>query len=1286
LAKALAVPIEERELFLQVVRGELNVDSLSLSGQPIIFSADGSEQFGGDSFSTGIQQIVNPYKGLRAFEEADADDFFGRDSFVTRLLDRLSAGSEKDQTTPEVRVNGRFLAVVGPSGSGKSSVIKAGLLPALRRGRLPGAHKWFIAEMTPGSQPLEELEAALLRVAVNPPTSLLKQFNEDQRGILRAIKRVLPNDPAVELLLFIDQFEELFTLVEDPDTRQCFLDGLLAAVSETGSRLRVVLTLRADFYDRPLLYPGLGELVRMHNEVVLTLTAEELTEAIRRPAERVGVTFEDDLVPVIVSEVISQPGALPLMQYALTELFDHCQNGLLTQAAYRQTGGVLGAPSRRAENVYSNLNLARREVTRQLFLRLVTLGEGVEDTRRRLGIPEMVGLVAQSVEGDVAASSGEQQEVREVLETFGKTRLLSFDRDPHSQNPTVEIAHEALLREWGRLKLWLNEVRAEVRLQRALGSAAGEWVTSGCDPSFLLRGTRLDQFESWAEETLLALNNQERDYLKASRSARDARQKVEQVRQTRLATLERRSRRILQALVSVLLVAMLVSLGLADAARRQANLATAQGLALAARMSLSVDHELSIMLALQSLETMYTTSGEEALRNALDSFRVRFSLEGDREFTSMAFSPRADRIATLDNNGFLQFWDVRNGDELFSKQIGDGGGYITYSLDGSRLVAGMSDGSILILDTLSGRIELPPLTGHTSWFNEIAFSPDGKVLSSVNNDGTFRIWEPTTGEAWLILESPPEGVLFGNALAFIPGSDRMLVSDSNGNNLIIDIQTGEVISSLPSHLNIRDLMSSHDVSPDGSWLAATSGNVPTIVDIWDLNGLLEGRTEHPLFSLEGHKNTIATVDFNPEGRILASGSFDSTVKLWQLSPNGGQELMTLNEHSGPIRKVRFSPDGSSLAAMSMDGKILVWDITSQGGGDLLTLVGHEDIVSSIAYNMDGSLLASAGFDGTVRLWDTVHGNLIHTFDHHQGMVYSVTFNPDGKYLASSGEDFTVRISEVASGKEIMIMKEHEDVHGHRSDYKVGGLFPGVMAVAFSPDGRLIASTGEDSTLRVWDFDTGSLLNTHAIHPNQNGGTNLAFSPSGDLLLIGTDGLNPENNVEGPSLAAIWHIDNGRELIILEDLPGRVWGIAFSPDGRLFALSGFGGFLTIHETNIGEELFSLTGHTSTIITVAFSPDGSRLVSAGVDLPKVWDIKKREVLFHLPGHSGYVTSLAFNPDGTRLATAGQDGTIRIYAIDLDELKAIALRRLTRWFTPDECRQYLNRTSCPPLNESP
>ena len=443
------------------------------------------------------EEISNPYKGLRAFEEADARDFFGRENFVKLLLDQLNERAGDNGANQEVLGQGRFLTLVGPSGSGKSSLVKAGLLPALRQGRSPGSEKWFMVEMTPGSHPMEELEAALLRVAVNPPTSLLEQLREGERGILRSVKRILPGDPQVELLLVIDQFEEVFTQVEDPSLRQRFLDGLLTAVSAPESRLRVVLTLRADFYDRPLLYPGFGELVRQHTEVVLPLSADELAEAIRSPAGRVRVAFEEGLVSTIVAEVNQQPGALPLLQYALTELFERRQDGLLTQAAYKTTGGVLGALSHRAEELYEHLSPTGQEVAHQIFLRLVTLGEGVEDTRRRALRSELEAVVARKL--NMGGDTPETEAFAHILETFGRYRLLSFDRDPLTRTPTVEIAHEALLREWGRLRSWIEASREDIRMQRVLANSAADWEQSGRESSYLLHGMRLDQYADWME-------------------------------------------------------------------------------------------------------------------------------------------------------------------------------------------------------------------------------------------------------------------------------------------------------------------------------------------------------------------------------------------------------------------------------------------------------------------------------------------------------------------------------------------------------------------------------------------------------------------------------------------------------------------------------------------------------------------------------------------------------------------------------------------------------------------
>jgi WD40 repeat protein/serine/threonine protein kinase len=1247
---------------------------------------------------------TNPYKGLRAFEEADAEDFFGRDGFVQLLIDRLAV--KGDSTSQEQPAQGRFLAVVGPSGSGKSSVVKAGLLPALRQGRLPGAENWFIVEMTPGSHPFEELEAALLRVAVNPPTSLLDQLVEDERGLLRAVKRILPADSQVELLLFIDQFEELFTLTEEPVIRQRFLDNLLEAVSAADSRLRLVLTLRADFYDQPLLYPGFAELVRLYTEVVLPLTTEELAEAIHRPSERLGVGFEEDLVPIILSEVAAQPGALPLMQYALTELFECRQNGILTYAAYQKTGGVLGALSRKAEELYSSLTPFQQEVARQLFLRLVTLGEGVEDTRRRVKISELESLLYDSSSYGADKTSSADQPAKVVLETFGKARLLSFDRQPHSHSPTIEIAHEALLREWKRLRKWLDEARTEVRLQRALNNAASDWSSANHDPSFLLHGARLAQFESWADETSLALNSQELDYLAASLSARDDQEKKEQKQREREARLERRSRQFLRALVIVLLLGMLVSFGMAGRARQaqffaeeealaraaaeaaavaqeeiarlEASLAFARGLAHAANSNLTQDPELSIMLALQSLESRYTPSGEEALRNSLHSSRLKYVIHSPSGFRSLDYSPDGSHFATISRDGLVQVWDSQDGSQLLSRKFELSGDQITYSPEGDRLAIGFSDGTLLVLDASTAE-PLLTLTGHNGWFNDIAFSPDGIYLASANSDDTIRVWDAHSGNSIYSFEAPAGQYQIANALVFIPGTSYLIISDNPGNNSIVDLDKGGEVLPIDKSIFPSIIISSRVITKDGSWLAAPSSFIGQTVGIWDLKAILEGRSEPLKVNLKGHTNSIENYDFSQDGRLLATGSEDTTIKVWNLETDGGEMLMTLSGHRGRVDNVRISPDSSTLASISHDNTLRIWDITPEGSREVLTLGKHVGQIRDLSYHPLLERLATASLDGKIRIWNVRTGELLHILDSHGRMVYSVAFSPDGKYIVSGGADFIIRVWEVDSGRLIMELTGHEDVEGINHNYQVGGAFPGVLAVAYSPDGSLIASTGEDSTLRLWDAHTGELLHVLPVHPSKNGGSTLAFSPDGTRIATGTDTHGPEGEGAGQSSLMVRETSSWKILFDINDLLIVIRGISFSPDGKLMAVSGDDGYLRVFDAFSGAELYSLT-HASTVLNTAFSPDGNYLVAVGAELTTVWDLEQREKLMSLPGHTDWVSSAVFFSDGRRLVTAGSDGTVRIYTMDLDELKSIAAARLTRWFTQEECRQYLLSDDCP------
>ncbi len=359
-----------------------------------------------------IVDTVNPYKGLRAFQEADALDFYGHDGLTGQLIAQLR--------------DSRFLAVVGSSGSGsgKSSVVKAGVIPALRQRAIEDSDKWFVAEMTPGTHPLEELELALWPIAVVPPPSLVEPMQRDPRGLLRTIRRILPDEDGAQLLLVIDQFEELWSLT-DPDRRQHFLDSLVAALSAPRSPLRVIVTLRADFYDRPLQYPPIAELFKQHTELALPLNRVKLTWAIQAPARRVGIEFDETVLAAILAEAHDQPGALPLLQYALMELFDARSGSKIERQAFDDIGGVLGALPRRADEIYVGLSPAEQAATRQLFLRLVTLGEGVEDTRRRVLLSELETLTLRDVETAIADPSFD-----DIVNQFGTARLLTFDHDP----------------------------------------------------------------------------------------------------------------------------------------------------------------------------------------------------------------------------------------------------------------------------------------------------------------------------------------------------------------------------------------------------------------------------------------------------------------------------------------------------------------------------------------------------------------------------------------------------------------------------------------------------------------------------------------------------------------------------------------------------------------------------------------------------------------------------------------------------------------------------------------
>ncbi|HTI29708.1 MAG TPA: BTAD domain-containing putative transcriptional regulator [Methylomirabilota bacterium] len=420
----------------------------------------------------------NPYKGLQPFGENDADDFFGRDGLVERLIASVEAGQ-------------RLIALVGPSGSGKSSVVAAGLIPRLRSGAIEGSDKWPVVSVPVGADPLGDVRAAVARAT----GSANKSRTAPGLGLAAP-------EPGRRVLLVLDQFEQLFT-VADEARRNEFLKGLAGELSDPDGQLTVVLTLRADFYDRPLQHPEFSAVFVPGVVHVLPMSAAELEAAVVEPAERVGVKVEPALLAELVTESVAGRGSLPLLQYALTELFEQRSGPVLTHAGYLALGGLRGVLSRRAEAVFLGLDADGQQIATQLFLRLVRLGRGSADFRRRLTLSELTDLQIDSVA------------LSKVLTEFGRHRLLTFDHDPATDEATVEMAHEALLTEWERLAGWIDRHRAALRRRDALLSAVDEWELSDRNVDYLLTGTRLAEFETWSREGSLQLTTREREFLEA---------------------------------------------------------------------------------------------------------------------------------------------------------------------------------------------------------------------------------------------------------------------------------------------------------------------------------------------------------------------------------------------------------------------------------------------------------------------------------------------------------------------------------------------------------------------------------------------------------------------------------------------------------------------------------------------------------------------------------------------------------------------------------------------------
>ena len=1254
-----------------------------------------------------LAELDNPFKGLRAFNEADSDNFFGRDNLVHDLLSRIGESANGRQDL------GRFLAVVGPSGSGKSSVVKAGLLPALRQGGVPGSEGWFITDMMPGTKPMAELAAALLRVAVQTPHNLLPQLQVDERGLLRVLDQVLPADDVTELLLVIDQFEEVFTLVADEAERTHFLDSLVTAVLDERSRLRVVVTLRADFVDRPLQYVDFGELVRQRTEFVLPLSPDELEEAISQPVTQLGLTLEPGLAAQIIRDVGNEPGTLPLLQYALTELFERREGAALTRAAYEASGGVLGALGHRAEEIFAELEPSAQETTRQLFLRLVTLGEGVEDTRRRVLLSELEGL---SVNSNPSSVNGEPSSVngspntgyRIPITAYGKHRLLTFDHDPATRDSTVEVAHEALLREWPRLREWLVESRDDVRLQRLLANEARGWEAAKQDPSYLLRGSRLAQFEGWAEETAIALTQNEAAFYQASITTRAHQELLEEARRQReletaqqLAETERQraqeqaqSAQNLRRRAVYLGVAMIVAVILAGLAglfsqqsARNEEIAV-ENAATAVAEGQRADEERDTALIAQE-------SAQEAA-NARATAQAQAEIEQERAEEEAAAARASQATAQTEANIRATAEAIaiqeretaeRQTQIAFSRELAAGATNnlesdpelsILLALQGIALARTLEAENVLhaAIQASSVRQTFVQEPGYGSTW--VTYNPNGQQIF-LSGAGGGTAWDVTTGE--LMYTYPvPEGDWI-NISDFSPDGSLLFLSGESWDGgtplpshvTILEAETGQKLVDFPAHDHYIQVVA---VSPDSKLFATFS--IDETVKVWDLEATLAegtGQLVHTLCCFEGG---LAKGNFSPDSEKIVTRTTGDThiATVWDIS--SGELLFTLD--STAVGGIDFSPNGNYLISSNTNGLINVWDATT--GHHLSTTLAHNGRpINEIVFNDDGSLVASTSLQ-EISLWRFSPDGLqeIQQFLGHDGAVHSAEFSPDGHYLVTADTgDGTALLWDItlAGRSEVNAIASHTAVNadlrliadgsqlvtvGEDNLLKVWDMASGDEVIALqahndriirmdaSPDGTMIATASDDGTIKLWAADSWELLATLDDHGTIEsnffkGVVDVVFSPDGSRLASG--GANGD--------IIVWEVSTGKLLSTITGHTNAAWDLVFSPNGKLLASASQDQTVKLWDSITGQHLFNINETFGAEFDLDFSPDGMHLVvgrrDQGLEMWKLpsnpWQATDEDVelVYSLKSQAGFIFSTSFSDDGSQIAVAGRSGIVEI-----------------------------------------
>ncbi len=1138
-----------------------------------------------------------PYRGLARFEQEDSRWFFGRED----VTDLLAAMADEPADLP--------LVLVGPSGAGKSSLLRAGLVP-----RLTGP----VGLMEPSDAPLAALRARLAQI---PATG-----DAVSGGAAR---------PAI----VVDQFEAIFTQCQDEAERREFV----TEIGELARTSLVILSLRADFYDHALRYPGLAAALQVRQVVLGSMTEEQVRRAITEPARLARLDVEDGLVGLLLRDLAPpdaakthaayEPGALPLLSHALLTTWEHSRGGLLTVADYLASGGIRDALTRTAEAAYDGLTPEEQHLARRLFLRLVHVADDAPPTRATVRL------------GELQAWGGATEH---VLARFVAQRLITVDTD------TAQITHDTLLTAWPRLRSWIEGGMDGLRTRRRVTEAARAWQDAGRESAALWRGSQLAVARDWTadQDNRASLDGQAGEFIAASIAAEQAHERAERRRTRRLQRLV--------AALAVLVVAVGTLAGYSFQQRRAATTArdeaNSREIAVEAGQVRGQDAPLAADLSVAAYDTAHTPQATASLLESTGSPSAARLLDSAGVVQSVSLSPDRTLLAVAAADGTLRLWDVASpghpvpvgapleeasGSPLYA---------VAFSPGGTILAAAGASRTIQLWDVRrpARPVRLGLLTGPANTVYSVAFSPDGKTLAAGSADDTVRLWDVSDPAHPAPLGKPLTGPTgYVQSVAFAPGGTILAAGSADDTVRLWDIADPAAPKPLGEPLTgPGSVVTGVSFSPSGNLLAAASQDHK--LWLWRVSA---GQAV-PDGTLTGAVNWLNAVAFSPDGTAVAAGTADASVLVWNLAT---RSLTATLPHPQPVTSLAWDGTGR-LVAGDADGTVALWTLPTP-----ILVTGNAP--SGVAYSPDGTTIAVGGTN--IQLWDAARRTLIATRPLPAGTITNaITYSPDGDTIAIARSDGTAWLLNART------------LEPAGAPFRVTAT-GNAESVAFSPDGKVLATAGDDGSLRLWSTaDPARPRQLAAVHDSGTYVYTVVFAPDGrTVAAASTD-----------NLTRLWDVaDPARPVLLGKPLTGPasyVIGLAFSPDSRLLAVGSAD--KTVRLLNVADPAHPalvgapLTGPTGYVWAVAFSPDGTTL-AAGVTDGTVWlwnlaDPAHPALIATLTGPQGHVFSVAYSPSGQVLAAASNDGTVHLWDTSPAAAEGAVCADAGQPLTPQEWATYI------------